>query len=273
MALGIPLYFLLQNTGEGNCLICSLRVEVSHSSLSFFPPHTGIWWSYPCPHQFQSPSFSAPSQGFWMCACSSHTFSFCLEGESFRLSSAGGAELRLGVLLCWEMLTATVPGLWWKDNYRPDWWLLDALIRCQGFMCPALPPSHFLQDQKGTAYGCLKTFPKILELVGCDVQKPSALHLNKVMPSSWWHGLENLADTFPNGEHHWFVLVKFHTKSWHSCSPLGHCLGSSCSQWLIQSVGLGAEYIGTWVFVKFRVLHLLCDGYKGSLSIQNALPS
>lgn len=67
----------------------------------------------------------------------------------------------LGVLLCWEKLTATVPGLWWKDNYRPDWWLLDALARCQGFMCPAFPPSRFLQDQKGAAYGCLRTFPNV----------------------------------------------------------------------------------------------------------------
>lgn len=255
----------LHTTGSGNSFVFPSpeywRRKVLHlfpqgRGLSrlpqfFFAPHTGILGSYPSPRQFQSPSFSAPSQGLWMrVVFLPHLFflsgGWIIQGVCGR---KGRAVVR--VLLCWEMRTATVPGLWWKDNYRPDWWLLDALTRCQGFMCPALPPSQFLQDQKTTAYRCLKTFPKILESVGCDVQKPSALHLKKVMPPSWLQGLENLANSFPNGEHNWLTLVKFHTKSRHSCSPLRRCLGSSCSQWLIRSVGLGAEYIGTRVLVKF----------------------
>lgn len=217
----------------------------------FFAPHTGILGSYPCPRQFQSPSFSAPSQGLWMRVVFLPHLFFLSGGWIIQGVCGRKGRAVVWVLLRWEMLTATVPGLWWKVNYRPDWWLLDALTRCQGFMCPALPPSQFLQDQKSTAYVCLKTFPKILESVGCDVQKPSVLHLNKVMLSSWLQGFENLANSFPNGDHNWLTLVKFHTKSQHSCSPLRRCLGSSCSQWLIRSVGLGAEYIGTRVLVKF----------------------
>lgn len=133
-----------------------------------------------------------------------------------------------------------------------------------GLQASCITPSHFFQDQKSIAYRCLKTSATP---VGCGVQKPSALHLNKVMPWGWLQGLENLANSFPNGDHNWLVLVKFHTKSQHSCSPLGRSLGSSCSQWLIQSVELGAEYIETWVLVKFRVLSLLCEGCKGSLTL------
>lgn len=93
---GNSFFFLLQSTGEEKCLICSLGVGVPHSSLNFFLLHRGILGSYPCPRLFQSRSFSAPSQGLWMCVCSSHTFSFCLEGESFRVSAAGRAELWWG---------------------------------------------------------------------------------------------------------------------------------------------------------------------------------
>lgn len=58
-----------------------------------------------------------------------------------------------------------------------------SLTRCQGFICPAFPSSRFLQDEKDTAYGCVK-FPNSMELVGCGVQKPSALHLKKGMSPS-----------------------------------------------------------------------------------------
>lgn len=153
----------------------------------------------------------------------------------------------LGVLLCWEKLTATVPGLWWKDNYRPDWWLLDALARCQGFMCPAFPPSRFLQDQKGAAYGCLRTFPNVF---GSGWPRCS---------TAIWAASEgrNCHQADCRDLKIWLI-------DWQTESTAGWCRGNSTrshdipaalpgsgrSQWLIPS--LGAEYAGTWVLVKFR---------------------
>lgn len=56
-------------------------VSIGHTRPSFVPAGT--------------PS-SVPNQGLQMCPCSSPTFSFRLEGESFRVSEAGRAELWWG---------------------------------------------------------------------------------------------------------------------------------------------------------------------------------
>lgn len=162
-----------------------LLISVSGNSFVFCSPE---YWRRKVPHLLPygrtssqlPPSFSSPHRHFGKLPLSSpvpESLIFCTKQRAWSVCAflphlfflSGGwitqgicgrkGRAVLGVLLCWEMLTATVPGLWWKDNYRPDWWLLDALTKCQSFMCPALPPSHFLQDQKGTAYGCaLKNF-------------------------------------------------------------------------------------------------------------------
>lgn len=179
VSLGIPLYFVLQRTEEEKCLICYPRAGILHSYLHLFPPHTGILGSYPCSLQSQSPSFSAPSKGLGACVCSSHIFSFCLEGESLRSSAAGRAEL------CWGYCYAGRCSQLLRQDFD------EKIITGQTDGCWMPSPNvrascvPFSPGSEGTGYGCaLKTFPKILELVVCDVQKLSTLYLNKVIPSS-----------------------------------------------------------------------------------------
>lgn len=95
VTLGIPLDFLLPYTGEEKCLISSLRAP--HSSLIFscsLPLYTGTLYSYPCPHQFQSPLHVAPHQDLY----SSHTFSICLESESFLHLRQEGQSHAVGIV-------------------------------------------------------------------------------------------------------------------------------------------------------------------------------
>lgn len=72
------------------CTSCSGNSKVPHlfpqdrgsSKLLHFVPPTQTFWETTL--LLSSPSFSAASQGLWICMCSSHTFSFCPECESFR---------------------------------------------------------------------------------------------------------------------------------------------------------------------------------------------
>lgn len=153
----------------------------SSQLLLFFFPHTDILGNYPCAYQFQSPSFSAASQGLWIHVFLPHLFllsgvwiiqSMWQEGQSY-----GEGIVMLG--------DGAVPGLRWKDNCRLDWWLLDTQTCYQS--CITL---LFFSGSEGH---CLKT-SKISGLGGCDVPKPYALHLNKVMSSTWLQGLEHFSN-------------------------------------------------------------------------------
>lgn len=218
--------FVFSSPEYSRILICSLRIGVPHNFFFFSPTQT-FWETSLVLTSSKVPRFLHQAKGFkYACVpptpfpsvrSVNHSEHLWQEGQS-----CGGGIVMLG--------DAAVPGLWWKDNCRLDWWLLDAQTCCQGSTCPALPFSF----SPGSEGHCLKT-SKISGLGGCVVQKPSALHLNKVMPSSWLQGPEHFSNSFPNGgckwlsnslpngEHNWFTLVKFHTKSRHSDSPLGLC--------------------------------------------------
>lgn len=84
--------------GIQKCLVCSLRIEVPHNSL-FFPPAQTFWETT----LVLINSLIFCSQGLWICICSSHTFSFCPECESFEACGRKDKAV-VGVLLFWEML-------------------------------------------------------------------------------------------------------------------------------------------------------------------------
>jgi len=89
VALGIPMYFLLHGTPEPHLFPQGRGSSQLHQFFS--SPHRCFGkLSLPLPAP-ESLIFSTRPRALNVCMV--HTFSFCLEGESFRASEAGRAEL------------------------------------------------------------------------------------------------------------------------------------------------------------------------------------
>lgn len=136
----------LRTSCSGNSKVPHLSPQDRGSSqlLHLFPPTQTFWETTLL---LSSPSFSAASQGLWICMCSSHTFSFCPECESFRACGRKD-KAAVGVLLCWEMLLCQAFDEKIIAGLTDGCWIPRPVTRASHVL---QYPSLFLQDQKGTA--------------------------------------------------------------------------------------------------------------------------